>query len=79
MVNVRNGKRADEFGMAVHKRLYVRRTGRLANAIGHINREKIRRRDKPIHRFEADMVGVHMIGLFPVERFYGRVRFGAQA
>ena len=78
MVNVRNEKRAGEFGMTVHKRLHVRRVGGFADAVGHVNREEIRRRHETVHRFEADMVGVHMIGIFPAKRLHRRIGFGPQ-
>ena len=58
---------------------HVRRRGGLADAVRHINREKIRRRNKAIHRFEADMVGVHMIRLLPAERLHSGIRLGPQA
>ena len=58
-----------EFGMLVHERLHVRGGGGLADGIRHINREKIRRRDETIHGFEADVVGVHVIGFFQPNAF----------
>ena len=79
LVNVRDDNRAGQFGVAVHKCLHVRARGGFADAVRHVNGEEIRRRDEPIHRFEPDMVGVHMIGIFPAERLHRRIRFGPQA
>ena len=64
--------------MTIHKRLHVRRAGGFADAVGHVNREEIRGRDETIHRFEPDVVGVHMVRIFPAECFHRRIGFGAQ-
>jgi hypothetical protein len=79
MVNVRNKNCAGEFGVAVHERFHVRRAGGSADAVGHVNREEIRGHYETVHRFKADVVGIHMIRFFPAQSFYCRVRFGAQA
>ena len=79
IVGVRNGNRADEFGMLIHKGLHVRRTGGFADAVGHVNRVKIRIRNKAVNGFKADMVGVHMIGLVPAEFPDGGIGGGARA
>ena len=65
--------------MTFNKRFHVRSGGGFRNRIRHVNREKIRRRNKTINRFEADVVGVHMVRFFPVERLHRVVRFRAQA
>ena len=65
--------------MAVYKRLHLRRAGRFANAVGNINREKIRRRNKAVHGFKPDVVGIHVVGFLPAERLHGRIGLGAQA
>ena len=36
-------------------------------------------RQKAVHRFEADMVGVHVVGLPPAEFLHGGVGRGARA
>ena len=77
--DVRDGNLGGEFGMPVNERLHVRRRRRLGDGVGHVNREEIRRRDETIHGFEADMVGVHVVGFFPAERGHGVVGLGAEA
>ncbi len=42
MVNVRDGDFTGEFRVAIHKRLHVLRSRGLANAVRHVNGEKIR-------------------------------------
>ena len=58
---------SDEFGMAVHERLDVSGGRRFANGVSHINREEIRMGNKPVHRFEPDVVGIHVPGFVPAE------------
>ena len=56
-------------GWRSDKRLHVRGAGGFADGVGHVNREEIRGRDETIHRFEADVVGVHVIGFFQPSAF----------
>ena len=65
--------------MAVNKRLHALGLGGFANRIGHVNREEVRWRDETIHRFEPDVVGVHVIRLLPAEFPDCRIRGGAGA
>ena len=40
---------------------------RFADPVRHVDGVKIRMRDEPVHRFEPDVVRVHVIGAFPAE------------
>jgi hypothetical protein len=77
-VNVRNGNLAGQFRMAVSKGFHVGRGGRFADAVGDVNRKKIRRRDEAVYRLEPDVVGVHVIRFFPAERRDRGIGFRAQ-
>ena len=57
----------DQFAVSINKRFHLRIAGRAANEVGHVHGEKIRVRDEPVHRFKADMIRVHVIGLFPFQ------------
>ena len=70
---------ADEFGVAVNEGLERGGVGGFADAVGDVNGEEIRVGDKAIHGFEADVVGVHMVRLFPAEGFDGGIGGGAGA
>ena len=60
--------------MPVHKRLHVRRGRRLTDGIRDIDREKIRVREKAIHRFQPDVIGIHMPAFRPPELRHRRLR-----
>lgn len=79
MVDVRDGDGADEFGMGVDEGFHVRGDGGFADAVGDVDGEEIGRRDKTIDGFEANVVGIDVVGLFPAEGFDGGVGFGAEA
>ena len=45
--------------MTPHKRSHIRSRGRPANAVGDIDCEKIADRQKPLHRVEPNVIGIH--------------------
>ena len=48
-------------------------------AVGDVDREEIRRRNKTVHGFQApDVVGVHVVGILPAERLDGGISLGAE-
>ena len=67
-------ERRAQLGMPVHKRLHVRGRRGLANGIRHVDREKIRVREKAIDRFEPDVIGIHMPAFRPAQRSHGGLR-----
>ena len=65
--------------MRVDEFLHIGRCGGFADAVGDVDGEEIGGRDETIDGFEADMVGVDVVGLFPTESFDGGIGFGAEA
>ena len=53
--------------------------GRLANPIRHVNGVKVGIGDEAVHRAEADMVGIHVVGPRPPQRLDGCIRRRARA
>ena len=53
--------------MAVGERLDRVRGGGLADRIGHVDGVEIAGGEEAVHGFEADVVGVHVIGLLPAQ------------
>jgi hypothetical protein len=51
----------------------------LADGVRHVNREEIRRIEEGVHRFEPDVVGVHVPRFVPAEFFHRLLRCGAHA
>ena len=68
--------RANQFSMARREGTNVvfRRGG--PNLFRDINREKIRARDEAVHRLQADVVRVNMIGVSPTSGLHGAVSGG---
>ena len=65
--------------MLFDERLHGTRLRRQANGVGHVDRVEVAGRQEPIHRFEADVIGIDMVGLRPAQFHDGGVRGGAGA
>ena len=53
--------------MAVYEFSQNLRGARRPNGISDVDRKKIRARNKAVHRFSPDMIGIHVPGSFPTE------------
>ena len=61
--------------MLTNKSLNAVVIGCLACEVSDVKSEKIACGNESVHIFEADVVGVYKIGIFPAERFYSGIGF----
>ena len=76
-IDARDRNVADQLGMIFDERRERFRIGGLADGVGDIDSVEIGMGHEAIDGFEADMIGVDVIGLGPVEGFDGGVGGGA--
>ena len=69
--NARNRNAQRQLGMPPHKRRHIRSGGRPANAVGHIDCEKIADRQKPLDRVEPNVIGIHKPRVRPSRSSHG--------
>jgi hypothetical protein len=65
--------------MAAQKIVGHSRCGRLPDGVGHIQREKVARIEKAVHRSQVDVIGVQIIRARPTEFVHGAIGGGARA
>ena len=58
---------ADQLGMPVGEGLDRVRGGRLADGVGHVDGVEIAGGEEAVHGFQADVVGVDVVGLLPAQ------------
>ena len=69
----------DQLRMAVHEGFHVRRGGGLADGRGDVQRIEIAGIDEAIDGAQVDVIGIHVVGMFPAEFTDGRIGGGPHA
>ena len=69
----------DQLRMAAHERFHVRRRGGLADGRGDVQRVEIAGIDEAVHGAQVDVIGVHVVGMFPAQFADGRIGGGLHA
>ncbi len=79
LVDAGHGDLADQFRMAREERLHGRIGSRLSDRLRHVQRVKIAGGQEAVHGAQADVIGVHVVGLLPAEFGDRRIGRGAHA
>jgi hypothetical protein len=78
-VEIWKGVGADELRVAVHEGAEFFLRGRLSGEVGDIDRKEVAAGEEGLDGLEADVVGIHEVGLGPAEGAHGSVRLLAEA
>ena len=75
----RDAQPPDQLRMPAHEGFHVRRRGGLADGRGDVERVEIAGIDEAVHRAQVDVIGVHVVGMFPAQFTDGRIGGGPHA
>jgi hypothetical protein len=75
----RDAQPPDQLRMPAHERFDVRRRGGLADGRGDVQRVEIAGIDEAVHRAQVDVIGVHVVRMFPAQFTDGRIGGGLHA
>ena len=75
----RDAQPPDQLRMPPHERFHVRRRGGLADGRGDVQRVEIAGVDEAVHGAQVDVIGVHVVGMFPAQFADGRIGGGPHA